>query len=100
MSTTIGIDRTTDRAVFEQSLLTPAARRYAELQARVLAGAGVAAHSRFVRLAEPAIRGHVLEVGSGAPVVLDDPARCAALIGDFFEGRDDRLAPVMDRIDD
>jgi len=70
VSTTIGIDRTPDRAVFEQSLLTPAARRYAELQARVLAGAGVAAHSRFVRLAEPAIRGHVLEVGSGAPVVL------------------------------
>ncbi len=70
MSTTIGIDRTVDRTPFEQSLVTPAARRYAELQAKVLADTGVVARSRFVRLAKPAVRTHVLETGAGAPVVL------------------------------
>lgn len=70
MSTTRAIDRTVDRTTFEQSLATPAARRYAELQAKVLTDAGVVARSRFVSLAKPAVRTHVLETGSGAPVVL------------------------------
>lgn len=70
MSTTIGIDRTVDRTPFEQSLATPAARQYAELQSKVLADAGVAARSTFVTLPKPAVRTHVLETGSGAPVVL------------------------------
>ena len=70
MSTTIGIDRTANRGTFEQSLATPADRRYAELQTKVLADAGVAARSRFVSLAKPSVRTHLLEVGSGAPVVL------------------------------
>jgi pimeloyl-ACP methyl ester carboxylesterase len=42
---------------------------FSDLQERLLAHYGVEATSRFVRLAEPDMQVHVIEAGSGAPVV-------------------------------
>jgi len=47
-----------------------ATERFKELQAKALALHGVKAESRFVDLARPRMRAHVLEAGSGEPVVL------------------------------
>jgi pimeloyl-ACP methyl ester carboxylesterase len=54
----------------EDGAAAEAARRFVELQSQVLAYYGVKATSRFVELARPAMRAHVLEAGQGQPVVL------------------------------
>lgn len=46
-----------------------AIRRFIELQARLLDYYGVKATSRFVELAEPRMRAHLLEAGAGEPVL-------------------------------
>jgi pimeloyl-ACP methyl ester carboxylesterase len=47
-----------------------ATHTFMELQRKLLASYGVRASSRFVDLARPAMRAHVLEAGDGEPVVL------------------------------
>jgi pimeloyl-ACP methyl ester carboxylesterase len=47
-----------------------ATQRFVELQGRLLAHYGVDATSRFVELAEPRMRAHVLDAGKGEPVLL------------------------------
>jgi pimeloyl-ACP methyl ester carboxylesterase len=46
------------------------ARRFNELQGQVLRHYGVEATSRYIDLARPAIRAHVLEVGTGEPALI------------------------------
>ena len=50
-------------------VLGPAVRDFVAAQQAVLDTFGVAATSRYVQLASPPLRAHVLEVGHGAPVV-------------------------------
>lgn len=47
-----------------------AVERFRGLQGRFLAACGVKASSRFVELAKPAMRAHVLEAGAGEPLLL------------------------------
>ena len=44
--------------------------RFVELQNKLLASYGVTAASRFVHLDKPPMRAHVLEAGTGEPVML------------------------------
>lgn len=47
-----------------------ATERFVELQSQLLAHYGVRAESRFVELAEPRMRAHVLDAGEGEPVLV------------------------------
>lgn len=69
-----------------------ATRRFVELQSQLLAHYGVRATSRFVELAEPRMRAHVLDAGAGEPVLV-------------FHGGDGEavnwaplMAPLQDRV--
>ena len=52
------------------SALDTATERFIELQARLLEYYGVEATSRYLQLAEPRMRAHVLDAGAGEPVLL------------------------------
>ena len=55
---------------FDSHRMTEAEDRFREAQERLFAQTGTRANSRFVTIAEPAMRVHVLEAGSGEPVLM------------------------------
>jgi pimeloyl-ACP methyl ester carboxylesterase len=57
-----------DNAVHDGAVT--ATQRFVELQGRLLALYGVSATSRFLELAKPRMRAHVLDAGEGEPVLL------------------------------